>query len=127
VHTRSTLVFGKETGFAYYHGTVPRLANSQGIQPVVFLTNYEEKHAVPVASSVDRFFYLYSLYLELLVADPGYGQDGAIHINFPFGVTHLIARDEPLMEQVLAGRFDFLADNEPDALEWLHELRSTRL
>jgi hypothetical protein len=126
VHTRSSLVFGKETGFAYYHGVVPRLANSQGIQPVVFISEYEDKYAAPVASSVDRFFYLYSRYLELLVADPGYGQPYANTINFPWGMTQLIVRDEPLMEQVFAGRFDFLADNYRDGVEWLQQLRTAR-
>ena len=126
VHTRSSLVFGKETGFAYYHGTVPRLADSQGLQPVVFISNYEEKYAVPVAASVDRFFYLYSCYLELLVADPGYGQSGASLPGFPWDMAPLIKRDEPLMEQVLAGRFDFLADNYWGALEWLQQLRAAR-
>ena len=124
VHTRSSHVFGKETGFAYYHGTVPRLANSQGLQPVVFISEYEDKYAAPVASSVDRFFHLYSRYLELLVADPCYGQDYASLPSFPWDMAHLIKRDEPLMEQVFAGRFDFLADNYRDALGWLHELRT---
>jgi hypothetical protein len=124
LHTRSTHVFGKETGYAYYHGTVPQLANTQGLQPVVFIDNHEEQYAVPVASSVDRFFHLYSRYLELLVADPGYGQSGAKTINFPWGMPQLIARDEPLMEQVLAGRFDFLAGNHRDTLEWSHQLRT---
>ena len=127
VHTRSALVFGWEPGYSYYYGTVPRLANSQRLQPVVYISNYEEMYAVPIASSVDRFFHLFSRYLELLVADPGYGQPYAKVINFPWGMTQLITRDEPLMEQVHAGRFDFLADNERDALEWLQELRTTRL
>jgi hypothetical protein len=124
---RSMLIFGKETGFAYYHGTVPQLANSQGLQPVVYIDCHEGIDAFPIASSVDRFFYLYSRYLELLVADPGYGQPYATVINFPWGMTHLITRDEPLMEQVLAGRFDFLADNYRDGLEWLQRLRTARL
>jgi hypothetical protein len=47
-------------------------------------------------------------------------------INFPWGMTQLIARDEPLMEQVLAGRFDFLANDYRGALEWLEELRTAR-
>jgi hypothetical protein len=123
VHTRSTLVFGWEPGYSYYYGTVPQLANGERLQPVVHIVDYEEKYAIPIASSVDRFFHLFSRYLELLVADPGYGQPFAKVINFPSGMMQLIAEDEPLMEQVLAGRFDFLADNEPDALEWLHELR----
>ena len=75
---------------------------------------------------MDRFFDLYSRYLELLVAAPGYGQSGAMLITFPWGMTPLIARDEPLMEQVLAGRFDLLADDHRDALEWLQQLRTAR-
>jgi len=124
--THSSLVFGWETGFSYYYGTVPRLANSQRLQPVVFIDNYEDNFAIPVASSVDRFFHLYSRYLERLVADPGYGQPFTMTINFPWGMTQLIARDEPLMEQVLAGRFDFLANDYRGALEWLEELRTAR-
>jgi hypothetical protein len=127
VHTRSTLVFGWEPGYSYYYGTVPRLAHSQRIQPVVFIANYEEKYAIPVASSVDWFFHLFSRYLELLVAAPGYGQPFAMLPGFPWDMTRLITRDEPLMEQVLAGRFDFLANNYQGALKWLHELRTARL
>jgi hypothetical protein len=124
---RSMFFFGKVTGFAYYLGTVPRLANSQGLQPVVYIDCHEGIYVFPVASSVDRFFHLYSRYLELLVADPGYSQSGAIVPGFPWDMTHLITRDEPLMEQVLAGRFDFLADDYRGALEWLHKLRTARL
>jgi hypothetical protein len=124
---RSMLVFGRETGFAYYHGTVPRLANSQGLQPVVHIDCHETIYVFPVASSVDRFFYLYSRYLEQLISDPGYGQSDAMLPTFPWDMTQLITRDEPLMEQVLAGRFDFLADKRRDALDWLHELRTARL
>ncbi len=126
-HTRSTLVFGRKTGYAYYCGTVPRLANSHGLQPVVYMDCHETIYAIPVASSVDHFLYLYSRYLEFLVADPGYGQSGAMLISFPWDMTPLVARDEPLMEQVLAGRFDFLADDHRDALGWLQELRTARL
>jgi hypothetical protein len=124
---RSMLVFAKKTGFAYYCGTVPRLASGQGLQPVVYIDCHEGIYAAPIASSVDRFFYLYSRYLDLLVADPGYGQPYAKVITFPWGMTHLITRDEPLMEQVHAGHFDFLAGDYRDGLEWLQELRTTRL
>jgi hypothetical protein len=127
VHLRSILVFGKKTGHAYYCGTVPQLGSGQGLQPVVYIDCHETIFAVPIASSVDRFFDLYSRYLELLAADSGYGQSGAMLITFPWRMTHLITRDEPLMEQVLAGRFDFLADNYRDGLEWLQRLRTARL
>lgn len=127
VPIRSVLIFGKKTGYAYYCGTVPRLASNRGLQPVVYIDCHETLYAVPIASSVDQFFDLYSRYLELLVAAPGYGQSGAMLITFPWGMTSLIARDEPLMELVLANRFDFLADNHRDALEWLQQLRTARL
>lgn len=123
---RSMLTFGKKTGFAYYLGTVPRLASGQGLQPVVYIDRHEGIDVFPVASSVDWFFYLYSRYLEILVADPCYNQPYAMLPGFPWDMTQLITRDEPLMEQVLAGRFDFLADGR-DGVGWLQELRTTRL
>jgi hypothetical protein len=47
--------------------------------------------------------------------------------GFPWDMIQLITRDEPLMEQVLAGRFDFLTGDYPGAQEWLHQLRAARL
>lgn len=122
---RSIHVFGKKTGYAYYCGTVPQLAGNQGLQPVAYIDSHETIYAIPIASSVDRFFLLFSRHLEFLVADPGYGRSGAMTITFPWGMAPLIARDEPLMEQVLAGRFDFLADGHRDGLEWLRKLRTS--
>ncbi len=127
VHTRSTHVFGWEPGYSYYYGTVPRLAHDQGLQPVVYIDYHEGIYAVPLASSVDRFFSLLSGYLELLVADPGYGQSGAMLPTFPWDMTPWVVRDEPLMEQVIIGSFDFLTNNRQDGLEWLQELRTARL
>jgi hypothetical protein len=121
---RSSHVFGWETGFAYYYGTVPRLADAHGLQPVIYIDDYEAKYAVPVASSVDQFFDLYSHYLELMAADPEYLHTGITRINFPWSMAQTVARDESLMRQVLAGRFDFLTNNEPDAQEWIQQLRT---
>jgi hypothetical protein len=124
VHFRASLVFGWEAGFAYYYGTVPQLADSRGIQPVIYIDDYEAQYAVPVASSVDQFFATYAQYLKLMVVDPEYAQHGATVVNFPWSMAQLIARDEPLMEQVLAGRFDFLTNNYREALDWLQMLRT---
>jgi hypothetical protein len=126
VHLRSSLVFGWETGFAYYYGTVPQLADAQGLQPVIYIDNYEAQYAVPVASSVDRFFDAYSHYLELMVVDAEYIHSGITRINFPWSMPQFIARDEPLMKQVVDGRFDFLTNNDRDALEWIQKLRAAR-
>lgn len=121
----STLVFGWEPGFAFYYGTVPKLARSQGLQPVVFISAMEALFAVPIASSVDRFFHLYSHYLERRVADDSVG-GGLSYVTFPWDMVDLVVQDEPLIEQVRATRFDFLTDNDKDALEWLEELRASQ-
>lgn len=126
VQAHSTHFFGRMTGYAYYCGAVPRLANAQGLQPVVYMDCHETIFSVPIASSVDRFFHLFSRYLELLVAEPGYGQSGAMNITFPWGLAQYVARDEPLMEHLHAGHFDFPAENHRDAEEWYQRLRTAR-
>lgn len=124
VQFRSSLVFGWKPGFAYYYGTVPSLADTAGLQPVIFIDAMEELFAIPIASSVDRFFDLYSRYLELVAVDPEYIESGMTFVNFPWSVEHLVTQDEPLIKQMRAGHFDFLSGNYRDALEWLQALRS---
>jgi hypothetical protein len=65
LHFCASLIFGCETGFSIYFATVPRLADDQGIQPVIYLEAVDMLTCVPVASSVDRFFDTYSRYLEI--------------------------------------------------------------
>jgi hypothetical protein len=127
VHFTSSLIFGQETGFSWYYGTVPRLAGTQGLQPVIHVDGYEAQYGVPVASSVDRFFDVYSRFLELMIKDPEYIHHGIAAISFPWAMPRFIAQDAPLMELVRTGRFDFLSNNYRDALEWLDELRSLKL
>jgi hypothetical protein len=40
-------------------------------------------------------------------------------LGFPWEVPDLIARDEPLVKLLQAGRFDFLMESCPDALAWV--------
>ncbi|HVG60769.1 MAG TPA: hypothetical protein VNA24_19585 [Hyalangium sp.] len=47
-----------------------------------------------MSSSVDRFFDTYSRYLEVMVVDLEYLYSQVPEITFPWGVPHLIARDE---------------------------------
>jgi hypothetical protein len=126
VQFRSSLAFGWRPGFAYYYGTVPKLASTTGLQPVVYISAMEELFALPIASSVDRFFYLYSRYLELMVVDPEYVASGIPDVQFPWSMARFVAQDEPLIQQVREGRFDLLSDNYRGALEWLQELRDGR-
>lgn len=116
----SSIVFGWEMGFAFYYGVVPRLAGPRGLQPVIHISAMEALYAVPVASSVDRFFDLYASYLELAAQPRDFEEIG---VHFPWDVQHLIAQDAPLLEQVRTGCFDFLTGNSPDAVGWLHKLR----
>jgi hypothetical protein len=126
IRFRSSLIFGEETGFALYFATVPRLADAQGLQPVIYLQAMDFPSAAPVASSVDRFFDTYSRYLELMVVDPGYLYNRVPEILFPWDVQQLIARDEPLMEQARAGRFDFLTQDDAEAHQWVQRLHTLR-
>jgi hypothetical protein len=122
----ASLVFARETGFPLYFATVPKLADSQGLQPVVYIEFMDSLTTVPVASSVDRFFDTYSRYLELMVMDPEYIHSRAPEASFPWGVPHLIAHDAPLVEQVRAGRFDFLTNEDEAGRKWTQQLSTTR-
>jgi hypothetical protein len=119
---RSLLVFAKEDRLAYYFATVPALASESAPQPVVKVDVHEELYALPVASDVDRFFETYSRYLEALVASPDYEEDGAAALTFPWDVPELIARDQPLVELLRAGRFDFLMAKSADARKWVSQV-----
>jgi hypothetical protein len=121
----SSLVFGWEPGFSFYYGTVPQLANAQGIQPVIYIEAMDVLFAIPIASSVDHFFDLYSRYLELMVQDPNYLSGELPHVQFPWHMRTYVAQDAPLIHQVRAGRFDFLSNDYRGALKWLQELRAS--
>ncbi len=103
-----TFIFAGEPHLAYHYATVPTLADARGLQPVVRVDVYEEPYAVPVASSVDRFFDTYSRYLEALLALPHARQEKGALLTFPWETPHLISQDAPLIEAVRAGRFDVL-------------------
>lgn len=126
VQFRSSLIFCEKTGFALYFATVPQLADAQGIQPVIYIQAMEAPSAAPVASSVDRFFDIYSRYLELMVVDPEYLSSGVPDVSFPWDVEQLIARDEPLMRLAQAGRFDFLTQDDEEIHQWVQQLCTMR-
>ncbi|HYO54835.1 hypothetical protein [Archangium sp.] len=138
----SLFFFGGEPALAYYYATVPRLADEQRVQPVVWVDTYEDLYALPLASSVDRFFDTYSHSLERQVeliredaefkarleAEFGPPAPDSLRalwskdiprINFPWEVPDLIARDEPLVRLLRAGRFDFLMEGCEDAHKWV--------
>jgi hypothetical protein len=119
---RSLLVFAKEDRLAYYYAMVPKLTTEKRLQPVVKVDVHEDLYALPVASDMDRFFDVYSHYLEALVKAPYYEEDGASALVFPWQVPELIGRDKPLVEMLRAGRFDFLMERNADAQAWANEV-----
>lgn len=123
----SALVFGWEPGFSFYYGAVPQLADAQGIQPVIYIEAMDVLFAVPIASSIDRFFDLYSRYLEFMVQDPNYASGEVPHVQFPWHMRTYVAQDIPLIHQVRAGHFDFLGGDYRGAIKWLQELRASPL
>jgi hypothetical protein len=117
---RSSLLFGKKTGFSYYLGVVPELADGQGLQPVVYVPFYPvEVFGIPIASNLDRFFDLYSRYLELMVVDDEYVETGFAEITFPWDMAHLVAQDAPLVSLIRAGRFTPLLNDHDGARKWV--------
>ena len=120
---RSTHLFAKETGFSYYLGTVPALADSAGFQPIVFIAFYPvEVYGAPIASNLDRFFDLYARYLELIVVDDEYVATGIPGIGFPWEMARLVAQDRPLIELMRAGRFNHLLNGHHDAESWVSDV-----
>jgi hypothetical protein len=120
---RSSLVFGQEPSLAYYYGTVPKLADVHGVQPVIYIDAHDQMFVLPIASSVDRFFDLFSRYLEAVAEDPQYVDERHSSVSFPWDVPQLIARDEPLTQMMGAHRFDFLLKDDDHTRSWLAQVR----
>jgi hypothetical protein len=118
---RSLLVFGGQEALSYTYATVPSLADVGGFQPVVEVDPYEDIHAVPVASNVDRFFDAYARYLELIYETPDLRDNPDARPLFPNEVPEIIATDRALMSMLVDGRFDFLMFQEGVDAERTHE------
>lgn len=117
--------FGGTPGMAYSYATVPSLADTQGCQPVVEVDTYEVPSALPIASSVDRFFDTYSRYLEALCAIPGFRQEGEAALTFPWEIPQVIGRDERLVELIRAGAFTALMRETDETRDWVARVLSS--
>jgi hypothetical protein len=115
----SSLLFGQIPMLAYYLATVPPLADSKGSQPVIFIDGYEGDQVLPVASNVDEFFMTFSMYLERAVMTPEYTIERRIRLHFPTSVPDLVARDQPLVNALSAGRFNELMRDGEESREWV--------
>ncbi|WNG33495.1 hypothetical protein F0U61_07595 [Archangium violaceum] len=145
VFRTSLIVFAGEPALLYCFATVPGLADADGVQPVVKIDPYEDVVAIPVASSVDRFFDAYSHALERRMelirqeaefnarfeAEFGPSAPDSLRTlvskdtpgtHFPWSVTDLMARDASLVELLRAGRFDFLMGGSEDIHQWVEKV-----
>jgi hypothetical protein len=120
---RSSVIFGSIPGLAYYYAVIPKLADAQGRQPVIYFDAYITRYVLPIASDVDRFFDTLSRYLEILVEDESYRLTGTRGVRFPTQVPELIARDRRLVEMIVTGRFDFIMNLGSEFQEWLDRVK----
>lgn len=114
--------FGGTPGMGYSYATVPSLADTQGCQPVVEVDTYEVPSALPIASSVDRFFDTYAHYLEALCAIPGFRKEGEAALTFPWEIPQFIGRDERLVELIRAGAFNALMRETDENRDWVERV-----
>jgi hypothetical protein len=118
------VVFGGEPLMTYRYATLPALADENMCQPVVRIDTYEDPFTLPIASNVDKFFELYSRYLEQLAATPGYNEH--VVLTFPWDVPHLLARDKRLVELIQNGAFEPLlspaARADESVQQWLRQI-----
>jgi hypothetical protein len=117
----STLLFGQIPMLAYYLATVPPLADSKGVQPVVFIDGYEAGRVLPVASNVDVFLSLFSVYLERAVAAPDFSLERRVALHFPASVLDVVARDLSLVTALSSGGYDRLCHAD-ESREWISKV-----
>jgi hypothetical protein len=117
----SVLLFGQIPLLAYYLATVPSLADSRGVQPVVFVDGYENNEVLPIASSVDEFLSLFAVYLERAVATSEFKLERRIRLHFPASVLDVVASDAPLVAALSSGHFEKLSDTDASR-EWISKV-----
>ncbi|MGE6760409.1 hypothetical protein ACQKGO_20500 [Corallococcus interemptor] len=118
----SCLVFGQVASLAYRFALVPGLADSRGLQPVVFIDDHIEKEVLPVASNLDRFFDAYARSIESVAQGNTQSPDAWDDMDFPRFEPERIAQDTALVEMLRAGRFDGLVTRDEESQRWMRRV-----
>ncbi|CAM4273981.1 hypothetical protein [Corallococcus exiguus] len=118
----SCLVFGQVPSLAYRFALVPGLADSQGLQPVVFIDDHIEKEVLPVASNLDRFFDAYARSIESAAMGTTPSPDAWDDMDFPRFEPERVAQDTALVEMMRTGRFDGLVTRDEESQRWMQQV-----
>lgn len=118
----SCLVFGQVPSLAYRFALVPGLADSRGLQPVVFIDDHIEKEVLPVASNLDRFFDAYARSIESFAKGSTHPPDALDDMDFPRFEPERVAQDTALVELLRAGRFDGLVTRDEESQRWMRQV-----
>jgi len=116
--------YAQEANHAYRFAVVPSLTNVEGVQPVLYLDEYETPHIYPLASSVDRAFDLWAQFSEMRLKN--YGRldtwmldDVYEHITYEI---ILIAQDKELVRMMKAGNFDRFIGDDREMRAWMESI-----
>jgi len=115
------LYFGTEVGMAYRFAVVPSLAQPNGVQPVVYLDEFESIHVYPLASSIDRMFDLWARFCEARLTKHGRLDEwmiGVVDIHI-LNEVRLVSEDEILIRMMKEGRFDSLIGEDAEGHNWV--------
>jgi hypothetical protein len=125
---KDTLLYSMFLGVPYYLATIPNLADSNGVQPVVYINLSIDMEVMPIASSVDMAFDLYARYLETkasrnesLAREHGSieaGTRGRRGFFFPRSIPALVAEDRRLVQMLAANRFKAFTAIDADLPDW---------
>lgn len=118
------ILFGEAAYQAVFWATIPALARPDGIQPVVYLDFNEVPKILPIASSIDRAFYLLGQYLEILKSRFGSINVGAGEYFFPWDIPDLVAKDQDLTQLLNSGKLDVYTKTDPEAAEWVKKIKN---
>ncbi len=121
-----SVVFGQLPSLAYHFAVVPRLADREGLQPVIFIDDNIEKQVLPIASNVDRFFETYALALEDFASVTDEQHRDWSDMDYPPPSPDLAAQDRALVELLEAGRFDGLVSTDPESQGWIQQVLQSR-
>jgi len=118
---KEVLYFGGEVGASCYFAVVPSLADAEGVQPVLYIDEYEETFIYPFASSVDKAFNLWAHYCEKRLVKYGLLEMWKVE-EYDFSIKkeiRIIIEDHELIRMMKAGSFDRFVNQSRVSRMWV--------